>query len=168
MYPGRGWVESAPPYAALAWLVGRRAVVANASMYPLLRPGDRVLFDRLAYWLRAPRRGEVVLVRGPAGRPPLLVKVVAGLPGERVAVAEDRFWVEGQPLKLWAPVVGGAGGAWALGAGEYFLLSYALATGTDSRQLGPVARAALIGPARRVYWPPERRGPVARLTAAEL
>jgi signal peptidase I len=126
-------------------------------MYPLLRPGDRVLIDQLAYRMRGPRRGEVALARQSGVEAGMVIKVIAGLPGERLRVAGDRLWVDGRALELWGPVVGTGDGEWTLGADEYFLLSYALAVGTDSRQFGPLTRAALVGPATRVYWPPERR-----------
>ncbi len=148
-----------------ALLFGRRAVVEasslsgyeGASMYPLLAPGDRVLFDRLASGADRPRRGDVVLARG-AGR--RLIKLVAGLPGELIEVARDRLWVDGRPVDFpdGRPIVGSVPGRWQLELDEYFLLSYAVAVGTDSRHFGPVHRAALLGRARWVYWPASRRG----------
>ena len=141
---------------ATALLCARRATVAGASMYPLLRPGDRVLVDRLAFWVGRPGRGEVVLVRRPDRR---MLKLVAGLPGEVVAVAHDQLWIDGRPV-AWPdgrPMVGSLPGRWQLGPDEYFLLSYAVAVGTDSRHFGPVPRAALLGRARLVYWPAGRR-----------
>ncbi len=60
-----------------AFLVGRRVIVRGESMLPALRPGDRVLFDRLAYLIERPRRGDVVLARHPARPGVLMVKRVA-------------------------------------------------------------------------------------------
>jgi signal peptidase I len=135
-------------------------------MYPLLRPGDRVVIDRLAYRFRSPRRGEVALARRSGSAGGMVIKVLAGLPGERLRVASDRFWVDGRALDLWGPVVGAGDGEWTLGADQYFLLSYALAVGTDSRQFGPLARSALVGPATRVFWPTERRRRLGRVISA--
>jgi signal peptidase I len=153
-----------PLYRALALLAGRRVAIGGASMFPLLHPGDHVLVDRLAFYARPPRRGDVVLVEPAAGPERRLIKLVAGLPGEHVAVARDRLWVDGRPLDLPEPrpIVGSLPGAWQLGPGEYFLLSYAVAVGTDSRHFGPVARGALRGRAWLVYWPPARRRRVSR------
>src|SRR6266542_1386195 len=72
-----------PLYGPLAWLFGRRAVVANASMHPLLVPGERVLFDRLAYRAWPPERGDVALLELLGREPRRMVKLVVGLPGPR-------------------------------------------------------------------------------------
>ena len=133
-------------------------------MYPLLRPGDRVLFERPAFWGDGPKRWDVVLVALP-GAAARQVKLLAGLPGERVAVDRDRLWIDGRPVAFRRPMVGSLPGSWQLGPDEYFLLSYAASVGTDSRHVGPVPRAALLGRARLVYWPPARRR---RLSAVPL
>ena len=149
-------LRKTPLYAGPAILFGQRAVITGASMYPLLHPGDRVLVDRLAFRGVTPLRGDVVLAE-PSWRQGKQVKLIAGLPGERVAIAGDRLWIDGQAVTFPQPVVGSTPGEWQLGADEYFLLSYAAAVGTDSRHFGPVARNALRGRAWFVYWPPERR-----------
>jgi nickel-type superoxide dismutase maturation protease len=68
-------------YAVLAFLTARRVVVRGPSMYPALRPGDRVLFDRLAYRLDDPSPGDIVLARHPARPGVRFIKRVAGVSG---------------------------------------------------------------------------------------
>jgi signal peptidase I len=145
--------------AAALLLAQRRVTVRGQSMRPVLRDGERVLVDRVAYRLGAPRRGDVALVRGVGGQggPDLLLKRIVGLPGETIAVERDRLWVDGQPLDLGRPVVGSSPGRWPLDRDSYFLLSENLAIGTDSRHTGPVRRAALLGRAWLVYAPAVRR-----------
>lgn len=156
---------SAGVLAALAGLVAgailsqRRVTVRGRSMAPLLENGERVLVDRLTYWLRPPRRGDVVLVRGTgaADGPDLLLKRIVGLPGEPIAVQRDRLWIDGQPLDLGRPVVGSSPGQWTLGPDQCFLLSENLAIGTDSRHTGPIRRSDVLGRAWLVYAPSVRR-----------
>jgi signal peptidase I len=138
-------------------LGNRRVTVRGISMLPLLADHDGVLVDRLGYWLHRPRRGDIVLVRGGAGVPPLMLKRLVGLPGEEVAVYRDRLWVNGRPLDLERPVVGSGPGRWTLGPAAYFVLSENLALGTDSRHTGPVQRADVLGRAWLVYTPAVRR-----------
>src|SRR3990172_11612933 len=88
-------------YQALAFLTARRAVVRGSSMYPTLVPGERLLFDRLAYRRGPPRRGDVVLASHPQRPGTRIIKRIAGAPGERVTVD---------------------GGAWTLGEGDWLLL----------------------------------------------
>ncbi len=72
--PGLYWV--------LAFLTAKRVVVRGRSMIPALSPGERVLFDRLAYVLEEPRVGDVVLARHPARRGVRMVKRVSEVIGE--------------------------------------------------------------------------------------
>jgi nickel-type superoxide dismutase maturation protease len=51
-------------------------------MMPTLSPGERVLFDRLAYVIEEPRVGDVVLARHPARREVRIVKRVLEVIGE--------------------------------------------------------------------------------------
>jgi nickel-type superoxide dismutase maturation protease len=55
-------------------------------MAPSLSPGERVLFDRLAYARAEPRVGDIVLARHPARRGVRMIKRVA-------EVTEDREFV---------------------------------------------------------------------------
>ncbi len=122
-------------YPLLAFATARRVVVKGWSMYPTLAPGEYVLFDRLAYRLGPPRRGDVVLAFHPARPGVRMVKRVAGAPGESVTLE---------------------GHAWTLGDDEYLLLGDAPDLSTDSRQLGAVSRDRIKARAWLVYWPPKR------------
>lgn len=151
-------------YPLVAFLTGRRVAVRGRSMEPTLLPGERVIFDRLAYTVRHPRRGDVVLARHPA-RPGLtLIKRVAAVPGDRIplsssASASDRR--EGMARMSRPPGWHGVDvpsqtDGRTLASGEYFLLGDNAAFSTDSRELGPVRRRDIRARAWLVYWPPER------------
>ena len=64
--------------------VGGIYPVASSSMAPTLMPGDQVL---VLYNAAVPARGEVVVVHGAEPNP--LVKRVAALPGEELAITPD-------------------------------------------------------------------------------
>ena len=73
---------------------GRRVrfVVRGASMYPTLRDGDVVEVDPEAFASRAPRPGELVLVKHPFKRDVLMVKRVAAVTDDgRIDVRGDAF-----------------------------------------------------------------------------
>jgi signal peptidase I len=137
--------------------------VGGISMLPTLRPGDRLLVDRLAYHWRPPKRGEIVVFRHPS-RPGLeVVKRVVGLPGERVALCHGRLLVDDQALTepyLEVPTVESEVFAWRLLGDEYLVLSDNRHEADDSRLFGPVRAGLLRGPAWYRYWPPDRRGPL--------
>ena len=145
-------------YPLLAFVTARRVIVRGWSMYPTLAPAERVLFDRLAYRLGPPRRGDVVLASHPA-RPRLsMVKRVAALPGDAVAIDGDRCWVNGVPFgEESVPETASAPpSSRTLGNDEYLLLGDAPDLSTDARQLGPVGREEIQARAWLVYWPLQR------------
>ena len=139
----------------LAFLTARRVVVRGWSMYPTLAPGEHVLFDRLAYRLGRPSRGDIVLASHPARPGRRMVKRLAALPGDAVAISGDRCWVNGVLFGLEAGTVASPPLARTLDD-EYLLLGDAPDFSTDSRQLGPVGRKAIQARAWLVYWPPGR------------
>jgi signal peptidase I len=118
-------------YATLAFFAARRITARGRSMEPALLPGERLLFDRLAYVRNRPRAGDVVLVAHPL-RPELrMVKRLAGAPGITI-------------------------GGRTLAPGEYWVLGDNTGESTDSREFGPVRRRDLLGRAWVRYWPAER------------
>jgi type IV secretory pathway protease TraF len=76
----------------------------------------------MAPWPSRPRRGDVVVVRGPEGR--LDLKRVAGTPGEAVETAAGRL---------------------VLAPGQWFLLGDNLPESTDSRHIGSVPASSIVG-----------------------
>lgn len=119
-------------YAVLAFALARRVSVRGWSMAPTLLPGERLLFDRLAYTRDRPKIGDIVLVTHPL-RPALrMVKRLTGVPGDSV---------DGERL---------------LGRGEYWVLGDNEDASTDSREFGAVRRSDLLGRAWVLYWPTDR------------
>jgi len=128
-------------------------------MYPTLAPGERVLFDTLAYRGERPRRGDVVLAKHPRRPSMKLVKRVAAVPGDRVTAQGDDWRVEEAPSRG-VPASEGAAAAgaqvWTLGEDEYFLLGDAPDLSTDARHFGAVSGREIQARAWLVYWPPRR------------
>jgi signal peptidase I len=81
--------------------VVRWAVVENTSMYATLRPGDLVMVQRWAKWTGVDR-GDIVLFRDPLKdrtplwRRPLMVKRIAGMPGDTVELRNGVLTINGQ------------------------------------------------------------------------
>lgn len=91
--------------------------VPTGSMKPTILEGDRILVDKLAYDLRLPfthlslvelgepKHGEIVIFDSQkAGK--RLVKRVVGLPGDVVAMRDNRLYLNGEWLDYRAAVVG--------------------------------------------------------------
>jgi signal peptidase I len=82
--------------------------IPSGSMAPTLLPGDQVLVSKIAYGLRlpfggpvlvegpAPRRGDVIVFREPGDEGRLLVKRVAAVAGDEVEVRGETVWLNGE------------------------------------------------------------------------
>ncbi|HEX3247031.1 MAG TPA: signal peptidase I, partial [Chloroflexota bacterium] len=148
------------------WLCSRRLLVVGGSMYPLLQAGDVLLVDRLAYADDPIQRGDVVAFRhasAPSGR---MVKLVAGLPDEQVEMRRDRLWINDRELIYPRAIVGSMPGQWTLEADEFFVLSIAVAVGTDSRTFGPLKSEAVLGRVWFILPPSPRNGRLPRTPLA--
>ena len=153
-------------YTVCAFLSARRVLVRGHSMDPTLRPGEYVLFDRLAYNVAQPQRGDIVLVEDPTRSPALLVKRLIALPGDTVVLAGG-CWINGV---AWdgtpdAPVEPPEAEAHRLEKGRYMVIGDALDASSDSRHFGPVERKHIKGRAWLVYWPRQRFRVIRNLAA---
>ena len=78
--------------------VVRWVIVESTSMFATLKPGDLVLVQRWPLWTGLDR-GDVVVFRDPLKddvsmvRRPLLVKRIAGMPGDRVDIRRGKLFV---------------------------------------------------------------------------
>jgi signal peptidase I len=91
-------------------------LIPSESMERTLLVGDFLLFnkqvfapaDRLSRWLlpyRQVRRGDIIVFHHP--QPPMLIKRVVGIPGDRVRIVEGQVFVNGvaqkQPFAVFEP-----------------------------------------------------------------
>jgi signal peptidase I len=118
--------------------VWQRFVVADRSMEPTLRDGER-LFGRRS---RRPfTRGEIVVIPHPRRQDFWLVKRILGLPGEKITIDFGTVLINGsEGQDLWAQGDTFPEGVWSCGPNEIFVLSdNRRATVDDSRNFGPVS-----------------------------
>jgi signal peptidase I len=154
--------------------------IPSSSMADTLRPGDRVLVDRIVYHLRRPRRGDIVVFEYPKNRDVIFIKRVIGLPGDTLEARAGRLYLNGRPFD--EPYVhqtdgrrdptnpsGPAAGTtmrdpWSLAfpytvrRNEYFVMGDNRTRSDDSRAWGTVPAVDIIGTGFFTYWPPDRLG----------
>jgi signal peptidase I len=154
-------------------------------MRPTVEEGDRVVVDKSAYGLRVPltttylaewegpRRGDVVVLESPEDGT-VLLKRVAAIPGDRVAVRAGLLWLNGAPVQVTrgpdGPVEhlgsrphrirlnGPPGpdlGPLRVPPRRYLLLGDNRGDSHDGRYFGLVKRDLILGKATRIYY---RRG----------
>jgi len=153
--------------------------IPSPSMEPTLVTNDRILVEKLSYFLRDPRRGEVVVFRNPALPPrgifedPVrsfaeglgmaaprrdldLVKRVVGLPGETVEVRDGVVHINGEALAEEYPRADHQTYPPVVVPDDsYWMLGDNRGNSDDSRRgLGFVPRDDVVGRAFVVLWPP--------------
>jgi len=114
----RGWGYSI--VAALIIATSFKSAIADwydipsGSMKPTILIGDRVFVNKLAYGLKAPyttlhllkwavpKRGDIVVFYSPEDGK-RLIKRVAGIPGDTIAMVKNRFIINGEAIEYTLP-----------------------------------------------------------------
>ena len=145
----RGYV--AQPYA-----------VRSTSMVPTLQPGTDVLVLRPKLLTGSIKTGDIIVFHRPkqlncriAGdQSQELIKRVIGLPGQTIWSADNRIWIDGQPLAEsgWYNAPYGELGPtqitpMTIPAGSYFVMGDNRTDSCDSRSFGTIASSSLVGKA---------------------
>lgn len=131
--------------------IAKPFVVEGASMSPTFETGDYLIVDEISFALRAPARGEVVVLRYPHDPSKHFIKRVIGLPGETVSINSGAVTVTtagGEKIALDEPYVelpARATSTATLGADEYFVMGDNRAGSYDSRVWGPVPVNLIVG-----------------------
>ncbi|MHB8245293.1 MAG: signal peptidase I [Acidimicrobiales bacterium] len=153
---------------SLAVAIGLRLFVVqtfyipSGSMIPTLRPGDRILVQKIGYSVG---EGSIIVFRTPPGYRPSecggtaesdLVKRVIGLPGDRLKSVGNTVYVNGRPLResylpkgtrLGQPIR-----PQTVPAGDYFVMGDNRSISCDSRVWGYVPKSYVVGTVFLVIW----------------
>jgi signal peptidase I len=138
----------------------QNTVVEGHSMEPNLADGQRLLVNKVAYWIGEPQRGDIVVIESPEGSGKKLIKRIIGLPGETVEIRRGQVYIDGEPLQEpYHPYLGSRSHPpTRVGPDQYFVLGDNRDSSGDSRVWGAVSRDRLIGRAWISVWPPDRWG----------
>lgn len=138
-------------------------IIGN-SMYPIVVDKEYVLGAPLAYFLKSPKRGDIVIFISPASDNESIDRIV-GLPGEKISIKDSKVYINGQILL--EPYVTNkfksADGEIAaedvlIPDGEYAILGDNRDHSDDSRSYGFVKRSSIKEKIFYAYWPVSKRG----------
>ena len=173
------WVAALAPFVLVFYLaVVRPALVQlnyipSESMAPALRPGDRILVNKLAYHLEPVRRGDIVTIHAPPSAtldsaPRTFVSRVVALPGDSVLIERGQgVFINGKRLDepyAAAPEYDWPAGEWGQALGQPYVVPQdaCIVLGdnrnraNDSHMWGPLPLSNIIGRVSCVWWPPRK------------
>jgi signal peptidase I len=152
--------------------------IPSGSMEPTLQVGDRIVVDKLSYHLHGIDRANIIVFSTPphedCAGPPVsdLVKRVIGLPGETIALAGGRVYIDGKLLdEPWLPAIDQADtypgpspapyslhNPYPIPSGYVYVMGDNRTESCDSRYWGPVRESTIVGKVDLRIWPLTRLG----------
>ncbi len=128
--------------------------ISGESMLPNFADGQFILVDKLSYLLRAPMRGDVVVIQFP-GDPDhrKFIKRVIGLPSEKVEVRAGHVSIDDRILLepyLPAGLESTPDSVKVLRSDEFFVMGDNRPNSNDSRFFGPVPRDKFVGKSQAI------------------
>ena len=137
------------------------SIVSGSSMEPELRSGQRLIVNKVAYYVGDPKRGDIIIFRPPLNPKSIpYIKRVVGLPGETVEIKMGVVYINDLPLiepyvrelaRYSVPQE-------KIPSEHYFVLGDNRNNTNDSHIWGTVPRENIIGKASLSIWPPEQWG----------
>lgn len=140
-------------YLFVSHFVVQSVRVTGASMQPTLRHGQTCLLNRWVYHVRAPRQGDVVVLRDPSDQG-LAVKRIVGVAGDEIELKHNgEIYRNGKPLAeaYLEPGVKTYPGpkfrhqTLKCPPGGFIVLGDNRMNSADSRNYGPVAADNILG-----------------------
>ena len=151
-------LASAAVYATLIVTFGFQvARVEGMSMAPTLQDQDRLIVNKFAYRIGAPKVGDIVMLYYPLKPEKSFVKRIIAEEGDQVRIVDGRVFRNEVPLDdafipeeyrsydTWGPVV--------VRRGYYFVMGDHRNNSSDSRTWGEVPKKYIIGRVQVRWWP---------------
>jgi signal peptidase I len=138
-------------------------------MVPTLHVGDRVVVEKISYYLQPPKTGDIVVFAPPEQlqeqgftQDQAFIKRIIGLPGQTVAVKKGLVYLNDKPLveKYIAEPPQYQWGPYRVPENEYFVMGDNRNNSNDSSRWGFLPKQNIIGRAVVRFWPLERIGEV--------
>ena len=151
-------LASAAVYATLIVTFGFQvARVEGLSMAPTLADQDRLIVNKFAYRMGAPRRGDIVMLYYPLNPDKSFVKRVIAEEGDTVRIVDGQVFVNDVPMQddFVPPEYRSHDdfGPTVIPEGYYFVMGDHRNNSSDSRHWGFVPKKYIIGKVQLRWWP---------------
>jgi signal peptidase I len=150
-------------------LVAEPRYIPSDSMIPTLHVGDRVVVEKISYYLQPPATGDIVVFVPPDNlleqgftKDQAFIKRVIGLPGQTVAVKQGLVYLNDKPIveKYIAQPPNYRWGPQRVPENQYFVMGDNRNNSNDSSRWGFLPQKNIIGRAVFRFWPLGRFGQV--------
>ncbi len=162
----------AEPGSLLATTLMGAFKVPTISMEDTVMNGDRIMVNKIAYYLHnpftesvliqtgTPRRGDIVVFKAPDEKNLFYDKRVIGLPGDKVEIQQGMVYVNDKLLsESYVKFYAGAKNSWRSNFGpivvsptHLFVLGDNRDNSVDSRIWGAIPQDSVISQVKKVYW----------------
>ncbi|MEI3610912.1 signal peptidase I [Pseudogracilibacillus sp. SO30301A] len=147
-------------------------IVDGPSMQPTLYDRDQMIVNKFIYNFKKPERFDIVIFHASDKKD--FIKRVIGLPGEHVAVKDNKLYINGEEVDqpflrhnettpIVYPIMTNdfslemlPGGHEVIPEGYVLVLGDNRSNSTDSRSIGLISMDQIVGKTNLVYWPFER------------
>jgi len=70
--------------------------VDKTSMYPTLKPNDRLILEKVTYYFSKPSRGDIIVFKYPKDNREKFIKRVIGIPGDKIKIEDGILYINGE------------------------------------------------------------------------
>lgn len=140
----------------LLFFVAQSYLVEGYSMEPTLSNGERVMIEKISYRFRAPKRGEIVIIKNPLAKKDIYIKRVVGVPGDFIEIKQGSVYLNGSLLEedyIKEPVAFWYSNEFLVPKDHVFVLGDNRNHSDDSRRIGPIPYKNVLGKVLFIYWP---------------
>lgn len=136
-------------------------LVLGESMFPTFEDLDYLFVERVSYYMREPKRAEVIVFRYPRDEREYYIKRIVGLPGEEIEIKKGNVFIKtisGKKIEVkesyLPPNIMTAGDIDVrLGKNEYYVLGDNRGASSDSRSWGALPAKDIVGKVWLRLWP---------------
>ena len=132
-------------------------VISGISMEPTFIDSERLLISKFAPRWESLGRGDIVIFESPREPGKRLIKRIIGLPGETVVIQDGVVYVDGRAID--EPYLDPTMHDYSqmrpmrIASDEFFVLGDNRDRSNDSRMIGPIGKALMIGKALVAFYP---------------